>query len=171
MQLTLFKTKNTPSPRRAAVAPLPGVMDSNGYMVPQTALGRTITTHEIWAVFRSQVLIAHSEKTSEWHLKPGEYGFWEKMMECGRSYMVGTGTPMKEYLRSHSSPLSKWQKLAYDWALQNPNSILEVETKTHDWQVYLRGEYVEFALPHQERGGEKHYVTRDGKTNVLVNVD
>jgi len=54
---------------------------------------------------------------------------------------------------------------------QIPTKILYVETRTHYWRVYLRGEYVEFALPHQDHGGEKHYVTKDGKTKVLVNVD
>lgn len=171
MQLSLFTIKRSPAPRRTTVAPSTEVRDANGYLVPQPKSGYTITTNDVWCAFRIQVLIAHKAKTSEWHLKPGEYGFWDKIIECGRSYMVGTGTPMKEYLSSHSSSLSRWQKLAYDWALQNPGSILEVETKTHDWQVYLRGEYVEFALPHQERGGEKHYVTRDGQKKVLVNVD
>lgn len=171
MQLALFNTKNKPSPRLAATAPPPAVRDAEGYLVPQAKPGSDISTHDIWCTFRSQVLIAHTEKTSEWHLKPGVYGFWDKIMECGRSYMVGTGTSMKEYLISHSSPLSEWQKLAYTWVIQNPSRILEVETKTHDWSIYLRGEFVEFALPHQERGGEKHYVCRDGRTKVLVNVD
>lgn len=172
MQMSLFNIKSSaPSTRRAANIPAPEVRDANGYLVPQQKEGRTITTSDIWCTFRSQVYICFTAKTSKWHLEPGEYGFWNKIIECGRSYMVGNGTPMKEYLSSHSSPLSKWQQLAYDWALQNPGSILEVETKTHHWQIYLRGEYVEFALPHQDHGGEKHYVTKNGKSKVLVNVD
>lgn len=171
MQLALFNVKKTPTPRRTTVSPSPAAVDADGYLVPQPAQGETITTTDIWATFRVQVFVSRKTKTSEWHLKPGEFGFWDKIIECGRSYMVGTATSMKEYLRSHSSPLSRWQKLAYSWALQNPDSILEVDTKTHHWRVYLRGEYVEFALPHQSYGGEKHYVTRDGKTNFLVNVD
>lgn len=172
MQLSLFKTPTRPTtPRSAKVAPAPEVRDADGYLLPRPMWERTVITTDVRVAFRTDVLVAPTAKTSEWHLKPGEYGFWNKIIECGRSYMVGTGTPMKEYLSSHSSPLSKWQKLAYDWAIQNPGLILEVETKTHDWQVYLRGEYVEFALPHQDRGGERHYVTRDGKNKVLVNVD
>lgn len=173
MQLSLFTSpkKSTTPRRRTAALVAPEVRDADCFLVPQQKLGRTMTTNDIWLAFRTQVFVSFKAKTSEWHLKPGEYGFWSKIIECGRSYMVGTGTPMKEYLRSHSSPLSKWQKAAFDWVLQNPTSILEVNTKTHHWQVYLRGEYVEFALPHQDHGGEKHYVTKDGKSKVLINVD
>lgn len=171
MQLSLFTMKRPSAPRRATVAPVSEVRDANGYLVPQPAWDKTITTTDVWGAFTANARVSVKAKTSEWHLQPGEYGFWNKMIECGRSYMVGTGTPMKEYLSSHSSALSKWQKVAYEWALQNPDSILEVDTKTHHWRVYLRGEYVEFALPHQSFGGEKNYVTKDGKKKVLVNVD
>lgn len=114
--------------------------------------------------------VSSKTKDSAWYLNQDEFWFWSRIIECGKSYMVGD-IPTSQYLRRYSSPLSDWQQLAYKWALANPDKILFVQTKTHHWRVYLRGEYVEFALPHQDKGGERHYVTKDGKTKVLVNVD
>lgn len=109
-------------------------------------------------------------KDSAWYLNQNEFWFWSRIIESGKSYMVGD-IPTSQYLKRYSSSLSDWQQLAYKWALANPDKILFVETKTLHWRVYLRGEYVEFALPHQDHGGERYYVTKDGKTKVLVNVD
>ncbi len=114
--------------------------------------------------------VSSKAKEETWYLEQNEYWFWSRIIEAGKSYMVGD-IPTSQYLRRYSSPLSDWQQLAYKWALANPDMILFVETVTHHWRVYLRGEYVEFALPHQDHGGERHYVTRDGKTKVLVNED
>jgi hypothetical protein len=39
------------------------------------------------------------------------------------------------------------------------------------YHIAKRGEYVEFGLAHHCHGGEKYWVSRDGKTEVLINVD
>lgn len=114
--------------------------------------------------------VSSKQKDHPWYLDQNEFWFWSRIIESGKSYMVGD-IPTSQYLRRYSSSLNDWQQLAYKWALANPDKILFAETKTHHWRVYLRGEYVEFALPHQDHGGERHYVTKDGKTKVLVNVD
>ena len=36
--------------------------------------------------------------------------------------------------------------------------------------IAKRGEYVEFGLPHHCHSGEKYWVSRNGKTRVLINV-
>jgi len=131
-----------------------------------------ISTSDILNCFRSGFTLVTSDyKKDKWYLEPGEYGCWDKILECGRSYMVGDKMPMAEYRRSHSSNLSEWQKNAFAYVCQNEDMILFVETRTHHWKVYKRGEYVEFALPHQDYGGERHYVTINGKTKILINED
>jgi hypothetical protein len=110
-------------------------------------------------------------KTGTWYLEPGEYAYWDKVIEEGKSYMVGERCSEREYFRKYSSSLSKWQQLAYDYAIQNPKQILHIKTKTHDWRIFLRGEYVEFMLPYQTRGGEKSYISRTGRLKVQVNDD
>jgi hypothetical protein len=39
------------------------------------------------------------------------------------------------------------------------------------YHIAKRGEYVEIGLPHHCHGGEKYWVSRNGKTKVLINVD
>ncbi len=102
-----------------------------------------------------------------------EYGSWPKVLACGRSYMVGTDVSMFEFLRRHSSSLTKWQKQAFHWCLANPSVCLEFESRPlrRKYQVKKRGEYVEISLPHHEWGGERSWISRDGKRKVLINVD
>jgi len=131
-----------------------------------------VTTSDIELCFKVDYIRATAKAmTGDWYLTPGQFGKWDIMMECGRSYMADDGCSMSQYLKSHTSSLSEWQKLAYTYCKENPKMILEVTTRTHFWRVFQHGEYVEFALPHQTKGGEKHYVSRNGKTKVLVNED
>jgi hypothetical protein len=134
------------------------------------AAAEKVAMWEIRHRFKTEVFVSSRPKEDKWHLTTNEFWYWDRIIESGKSYMVGD-MPTQEYLRKFSSPLSKWQKLAYVWAIENPDSILDVETSSHEWQVYTRGEYVEFSLPHQDKGGERNYVTRNGKTKVLVNED
>jgi hypothetical protein len=136
---------------------------------PYRAAGDKVNTFEIRSYIRNGH-VSSSPKT-EWYRKQTEYWFWDRMIEAGKSYMVGDNITMSKYLKSHSSPLCDWQKMAYQWAIENPDQILHVENGTHEWRVFLHGEYVEFELPYHEKGGERNYVTRSGKTKVLVNVD
>ena len=102
-----------------------------------------------------------------------DYGTWEKALDVGRSYLVGATVPMSEFQRVHTSSLNEWQRLAYEWCMANPSRML-VLTSTKPRLIYhiaKRGEYVEFGLPHHCHGGEKYWVSRNGKTRVLINVD
>jgi hypothetical protein len=99
------------------------------------------------------------------------YGKWEKALECGKSYMVGDGQDMLTFIKGHRSALTAWQKIAYAWACENPAWKVDVTVDRNEWSIYRRGEYVDFSLPHQDAGGEKTYITRDGRTKILINVD
>ena len=89
---------------------------------------------------------------------------------------------MSEFQRVNRSSLNEWQRLAYEWCVANPSRML-VLTSTKPRLIYhiakrgeyvefgRRGEYVEFGLPHHCHGGEKYWVSRDGKTKVLISVD
>ena len=100
-----------------------------------------------------------------------KYGSWEKALESGRSYLCGESTPMGQFLKAHTSSLNWWQKMAYAWCIVNPSKKLVLISKKLEWSIYKRGEYVEFGLPHQDKGGEKHWISQNGKSRVLVNVD
>ena len=102
-----------------------------------------------------------------------DYGTWEKALDVGRSYLVGPTVPMPEFQRVNTSSLNEWQRLAYEWCMANPSRML-VLTSTKPRLIYhiaKRGEYVEIGLPHHCHGGEKYWVSRNGKTRVLINVD
>lgn len=126
----------------------------------------TITLSDIRREFNGTV---HSR--ANWVKPDDQYGQWDAMLQLARSYMVGDDKPMNEYIRSHRSPLTRWQKLAYRWAQENPESLLVLESRSHLWNVYVRGEYIEFALPHHGMGGERHYASRNGKSKILTNLD
>jgi hypothetical protein len=100
-----------------------------------------------------------------------KYGDWDKALESGRSYLVGESTPMNQFLKNHTSALNWWQQMAYAWCIANPSKKLVLVSKKFEWSIYKRGGYVEFGLPHQDKGGEKHWISQNGKTRVLVNVD
>ena len=100
-----------------------------------------------------------------------EYGDWNNALESGRSYLCGASTPMTQFLKAHTSSLNWWQKMAYAWCMANPSKKLVLISKKLEWSIYKRGEYVEFGLPHQDKGGEKHWISQNGKSRVLVNVD
>ncbi len=108
---------------------------------------------------------------------------WEKLIESAKSYLVGKDVPTKKFIREHTSRLTTWQSLAALWAIENPSQQLIIETS--DWvraprRCYVicartfgdrNGGVVEIGLPHHDAGGERHWISRDCKTRVLVNVD
>jgi hypothetical protein len=105
-----------------------------------------------------------------------EFDTFESNVEAGKNYLVGRDVATEDFLKTHTSSCSDWQVLAHAWALAHPESMLIIETagrRKFSWQVYKRGNYVEFGLPHHGEGGEKHYVSRADKPTrkVLVNVD
>ncbi len=105
-----------------------------------------------------------------------EFASWETVIAAGQSYMTGKSMTRQAYLRKYTSRIGpKWQQDAYIWAFQNPGKTLVVEIKDslrdEIWWIGRRGECVHFLLPHQDHGGEKAWVSRNGKSRVLVNVD
>jgi hypothetical protein len=80
---------------------------------------------------------------------------------------------MPEFQRVYTSSLNEWQRLAYEWCVANSSRML-VFTSTKLRLIYhiaKRGEYVELGLPQHRHGGEKYWVSRNGKTRVLINVE
>jgi len=96
---------------------------------------------------------------------------WDEALRAGRDYMVGSDVPLDEYVKRYRSPMRRWQQVAYEWARKHPNRMLIVVNASNSWEVYKRGDYVELGLPHHDAGGERHYISRDGKTKVRVNQD
>jgi hypothetical protein len=85
-------------------------------------------------------------------------------------------TDLKQFLRTHTSDLNDWQQAAYPIAWHYPDVQVIVNTgrygpRRYDWVVYRRGEYINFSLPHHDAGGERDYISRDGRTRVLINID
>ena len=101
------------------------------------------------------------------------YGDWNRALEAGRNYLVGRDVSLTEFARTHRSSLNDWQRLAYQWCLANPSQALVLRARNGRliYEIKKRGDYVEIGLPHHDHGGEKHWISRDGKTKVLINVD
>lgn len=104
-------------------------------------------------------------------MRTSDYGTWDASLAAGKSYLVGDSWSMEAFIAKHRSTLRGWQPAAYEWARQNPYWKLCFTIGHRDWEVYACDAFVTFALPHQDAGGERHYISRDGKTKVLVNVD
>ena len=102
-----------------------------------------------------------------------KYGSWDASLECGRSYLVGDSMPMDKFLKAFRRDLTLWQKLAFEWCMANPHRSLHMESRRERFYYVIqrRGEYVEFGLPHQDQGGEKHWICRDGRYKIKVNDD
>lgn len=110
------------------------------------------------------------------HFRNGEdpdYGSWLKAVESGRSYMVGASAPLARYVHTHSSSLTTWQSHAFQWCCANPSRCLVFTSRVprRIYEIRKRGEYVEIVLPHYDAGGEKLWITRDGKRKLLIVVD
>ena len=101
------------------------------------------------------------------------YGDWNSALEAGRNYLVGRDVSLTEFVRTHRSSLNDWQRLAYQWCLANPSQALVLRARNGRliYEIKKRGDYVEIGLPHHDHGGEKHWISRDGRTKVLINVD
>ena len=48
---------------------------------------------------------------------------------------------------------------------------MNLRNRRFDYDCYWRGEYCVISLPHHDAGGERSWITRDGKSKTLVNVD
>lgn len=96
---------------------------------------------------------------------------FENMLAAGKSYLYGENMPMEGYLKKAKSSLTEWQKFAFEFCINNPSITLHFSFFKTEWKVYKRGEYVNFSLPFHDKGGEKDYVSLNGKTKYLINVD
>jgi rubredoxin len=99
------------------------------------------------------------------------YRQWDEALKAGRNYLVGSDVPLDEFVKSYRSPMRSWQQTAYRWAIQHPGRMLILRNASNSWEVYKRGEYVEFGLPHHDAGGVRHYISRNGKSKIRVNED
>ena len=97
-----------------------------------------------------------------------EWGDWDKAVQLGRDYMVGSRVPMGKFLCSHRSRLNAWQQVASVWAQQHPDKLLVLDSRRRTWHVYKRGQYVSFRLPFHDAGGERTYISRDGHHKIHV---
>lgn len=99
------------------------------------------------------------------------YGSWEAIVQAGKSYLYGESYPLANYLSRNSSPLRKWQQAAFLWAHAHPTEVLIIESSQRIWRIGLRGEFVQFDLPHHHYGGERGWASLDGKKRLLINLD
>ena len=114
-------------------------------------------------------LQSKSEAFLKWEARVGN---WDQAIEGGKSYMYGSDKPTKEYIRKYSSTLSAiWMKLAYQLAMLDTTIEIHLRSQRLAYHVYKVGEYVEFRLPYHGQGGEKSYITKDGKRKVQTDQD
>lgn len=109
--------------------------------------------------------------------KDDQWRTWDAIIASGKSYMVGDQVPTEQFLRTHRRALNGWQRIAFKWCMLHPEQQLELRSRRDQgfakriYEVKRRGEYVEISLPHHGAGGEKHWVTKDGRSKILINVD
>lgn len=98
---------------------------------------------------------------------------WASALECGKSYLVGDSMRMKQFIESHTTRLIGWKPAVWQWCMDHPAWRLEFNMAGNYWvcAASTGGDYVTFGLPHHGRGGERHWISRDGKNMILVNVD
>jgi hypothetical protein len=101
-------------------------------------------------------------------------GQWEHCIDAGKSYLVGRDVPTNKFLRTHTSTIcTAWMSLAVQLVWMDAS----LEVRAHhdrpplDYVIRRIGDHVEIGLPHQDAGGEKHWITKDLKHKVLINVD
>ncbi len=118
--------------------------------------------------------ISISEVAEGLSIKDEALATWEASVEAGKASVAGESMTIQEYLRKHTAPMQlQWQKAAYEWAIQNPGSILTVSIKVpqeDSWEeitmVGKHGEYVVFY--NENTSGGAIWISRDNETRVLV---
>ena len=110
----------------------------------------------------------------------GNWGTWDTLLESGKSYMVGDRIPLEDYVKSHRTSMSPFQKAVARWVWEHPDFYVKLSSYSTGWCGYPRsewdyrrqGEAVVFGMPHHSSGGEKHWMTRPEFTGaILINVD
>lgn len=137
-----------------------------------TTPAQPVEIREIWAALPRRYTVQVIENEYARPSYAGDrFNAWDASIACGKSYLVGDTWTMPQYLKRYTSPLTPWMRVAYQWALQHPGQRLEIEGPRYIYYVSKHGEYVEIGLPHQDHGGERHWITRDGIHRVLINED
>jgi hypothetical protein len=106
--------------------------------------------------------------------EPSEYDKFERCLEGGRDYLVGSVVSMAAFRRTHRSTPILWQRLACIIAWVHPETAIHVEIPFPrlEYDIKRRGEYVDIGLPHQDAGGEKNWIAVEPfRSKFLVNVD
>lgn len=100
-----------------------------------------------------------------------KWSSWDAAIKVGIMNFATSEITVQEFVTKHRIAMKPWMKLAYQWAVAHEDSVLIVANDRYDWMVYERGDYVCFQLPHHDRGGEKEYVSKDGKSRVQISED
>ena len=103
--------------------------------------------------------------------EPDEYANWDKSIAGGKSYLVGEAIPTETFLKTHRSSCKPWQQNVFEYCKAHPHETVNLRNQRFDYDCYWRGEYCVISLPHHDAGGERAWITRDGKSKILVNVD
>ena len=103
--------------------------------------------------------------------KPDDYANWNKSIAGGKSYLVGEAISTETFLKTHRSSCKLWQQNVFGYCKAHPHETVNLRNRRFDYDCYWRGEYCVISLPHHDAGGERSWITRDGKSKTLVNVD
>jgi hypothetical protein len=103
--------------------------------------------------------------------KPDDYANWNKSIAGGKSYLVGEAISTETFLKTHRSSCRLWQQNVFGYCKAHPHETVNLRNRRFNYDCYWRGEYCVISLPHHDAGGERSWITRDGKSKTLVNVD
>lgn len=134
---------------------------------------RTLVSADI--SFRSMTLTDHNwvyDRLDE-GVDPSKLFFeYDAALQSGKSYLVGDEWPMSEFLASYRNRCKTWQTAIAAFCWDNQRTTVEVDQENYYWKFYRRGEYVEFALPYHDKGGERNWIAKPPfDFRVLVNMD
>ena len=95
------------------------------------------------------------------------------MLISGRSYMVGEQVSLTDFVDSHTSKCTDWQRIVARYCMEYPKAQIRImiDRPPLEYLIYRQGEFVVIALPYHDKGGEKTWVTQDCREKILVNVD
>lgn len=121
--------------------------------------------------FRCGITLGENEFERPERIAKDLWRAWEAEIDSGWSYLTGTDYPRERYIKEQTTALNKWQRVAFAYCMAHPQEMIQIESARRHWQIKRRGEYISFCLPHQSFGGDRTWVSRDGKTKLLVDVD
>lgn len=114
------------------------------------------------------------ETDNYWFSNPSGLDSWDQAIQAGCNYMAGECIPVSQFVELFTVPLTGWQRVAHVWCMANPKLQLELIDRSASPQEYIvgrRGEYVEFILSRRRFNKDKRWISKTGRTKVLVDVD